>query len=268
MSFAPGVIEELARLDFTSVRELQGAMNRLVAQQSLDGTLTPAQVRAVLGVGGAAEPSQPEPEPAPSLFGAPAADEFFSFVDQHRHRGRGADRAVEGARRRDGRVLDGRGLSHRGARAADGRASGAAELRGAAARLRPRGGAAPPARGEGLDGGSVARRQRAVSRSRAAAAKRRRSSSSALTGAVPPQGPQAGVRARDVRGERVEPDGGARRRRGDRRAGPALQPAVHRRPERHGQDAPAERDRQRARAPRRRHDRASRASARSSSSTS
>src|SRR4051812_36699735 len=52
VSFAPGVIEELARLDFSSVRELQGAMNRLVAQQSLDGTLTPAQVRAVLGVDG------------------------------------------------------------------------------------------------------------------------------------------------------------------------------------------------------------------------
>src|SRR5438105_4007902 len=31
VSFAAGVIEELARLDFTSVRELTGAMNRLVA---------------------------------------------------------------------------------------------------------------------------------------------------------------------------------------------------------------------------------------------
>src|SRR3982750_2492088 len=85
VSFAPGVIEELARLDFSSVRELQGAMNRLVAQQSLDGTLTPAQVRAVLRVGGdAPEPEpmpEPEPEPASSMFGgSPAADEFFSFV--------------------------------------------------------------------------------------------------------------------------------------------------------------------------------------------
>src|SRR3982751_708806 len=73
VSFAPGVIEELARLDFSSVRELQGAMNRLVAQQSLDGTLTPAQVRAVLRVGGdAPEPEpmpEPEPEPASSMFG-------------------------------------------------------------------------------------------------------------------------------------------------------------------------------------------------------
>jgi chromosomal replication initiator protein len=71
VSFAAGVIEELARLDYTSVRELQGAMNRLSAQQALDGTLTPAQVRSVLGVSGdAAAPAEP----------APAADEFFSFV--------------------------------------------------------------------------------------------------------------------------------------------------------------------------------------------
>src|SRR6476620_6745739 len=83
VSFAPGVIEELARLDFTSVRELQGAMNRLVAQQSLDGTLTPAQVRAVLGVDGPVdEPAAaPEPEaPVSSLFAGGGGDEFFSFV--------------------------------------------------------------------------------------------------------------------------------------------------------------------------------------------
>ena len=83
VSFAPGVIEELARLDFTSVRELQGAMGRLIAQQSLDGTLTPAQVRAVLGVDGVVEEPAPAPEPeAPvsSLFGGGGGDEFFSFV--------------------------------------------------------------------------------------------------------------------------------------------------------------------------------------------
>jgi chromosomal replication initiator protein len=69
VSFAPGVIEELARLDFTSVRELQGAMHKLSAQQSLDGTLTPGQVRQVLGVEEAAMTEAPAP-----------ADEFFSFV--------------------------------------------------------------------------------------------------------------------------------------------------------------------------------------------
>ena len=77
VSFAPGVIEELARLDFTSVRELQGAMNRLVAHQSLDGTLTPAQVRSVLGVE-TAPAREPASDPAP-VAAAPAG-EFFSFV--------------------------------------------------------------------------------------------------------------------------------------------------------------------------------------------
>ena len=83
VSFAPGVIEELARLDFSSVRELQGAMNRLVAQQSLDGTLTPAQVRSVLGVPTEREApheSERAPDPEPASAAAPAADEFFSFV--------------------------------------------------------------------------------------------------------------------------------------------------------------------------------------------
>src|SRR3954465_7666725 len=70
VSFAPGVIEELARLDYTSVRELQGAMNRLVAQQSLDGTLTPGQIRQVLGI---------EESATVAATTAPA-DEFFSFV--------------------------------------------------------------------------------------------------------------------------------------------------------------------------------------------
>ena len=70
VSFAPGVIEELARLDFTSVRELQGAMHKLSAHQSLDGTLTPGQIRQVLGI-----------EESTSAAAATApADEFFSFV--------------------------------------------------------------------------------------------------------------------------------------------------------------------------------------------
>jgi chromosomal replication initiator protein DnaA len=68
-SFAPGVIEELARLEYSSVRELQGALNRLVAQQTLDGTLTPSQVGALVGA----------PDPAPAQSGS-ARDEFFSFL--------------------------------------------------------------------------------------------------------------------------------------------------------------------------------------------
>src|SRR5919112_3027577 len=80
ISFAPGVIEELARVEFANVRDLQGAMNRLVAQQSVDGTLTPAQVRSVLGVESviAAVTKAPEPDPAPAAM--PAIDEFSSFL--------------------------------------------------------------------------------------------------------------------------------------------------------------------------------------------
>ncbi len=76
ISFAPGVIEELARGEFANVRELQGAMNRLSAHQSLDGTLTPAQVRGIIGVteGPAAPP------PAPAAADAGSRDEFFSFL--------------------------------------------------------------------------------------------------------------------------------------------------------------------------------------------
>jgi chromosomal replication initiator protein DnaA len=71
VTFEPGVIEELARVEFSNVRELQGALNRLVAAQVTDGTLTPAQVTALVGA----------PGPAPA--GSPTAakqDEFFSFL--------------------------------------------------------------------------------------------------------------------------------------------------------------------------------------------
>ncbi len=48
--FEQGVLEAVARIAFGNVRELQGALNRLVACQSLTGTLvTPASVRALLG---------------------------------------------------------------------------------------------------------------------------------------------------------------------------------------------------------------------------
>lgn len=48
--FEQGVLEAVARIAFGNVRELQGALNRLVACQSLTGTLvTPASVHALLG---------------------------------------------------------------------------------------------------------------------------------------------------------------------------------------------------------------------------
>lgn len=69
--FAPGVIEELARVEFANVRELQGAMNRLSAHQSLDGTLTPAQVRDIVGI--------PRPAPPPARTSI-ETDEFLGFL--------------------------------------------------------------------------------------------------------------------------------------------------------------------------------------------
>jgi chromosomal replication initiator protein DnaA len=48
--FEQGVLEAVARIAFGNVRELQGALNRLVACQSLTGTLvTPSSVSALLG---------------------------------------------------------------------------------------------------------------------------------------------------------------------------------------------------------------------------
>jgi chromosomal replication initiator protein len=48
--FWPGVIEELGRLEFKNVRELQGALNRLIAFQTLGGEqIKPEDVLTVLG---------------------------------------------------------------------------------------------------------------------------------------------------------------------------------------------------------------------------
>ena len=48
--FNPGVIDEVGRVEFKNVRELQGALNRLIAFQALDeGELTAEKVASVLG---------------------------------------------------------------------------------------------------------------------------------------------------------------------------------------------------------------------------
>ncbi|HEY2895932.1 MAG TPA: chromosomal replication initiator protein DnaA, partial [Gemmatimonadaceae bacterium] len=48
--FEAGVLDEVARVDFTNVRELQGALNRLVACQTLDEVpVTARSVRELLG---------------------------------------------------------------------------------------------------------------------------------------------------------------------------------------------------------------------------
>ena len=68
-----GVAEELARIEFENVRELQGALNRLIAHQALgEGQVEAAQVRSLLGIGGARSPT-------PRLLDAQRG-EFASFL--------------------------------------------------------------------------------------------------------------------------------------------------------------------------------------------
>ena len=50
VTFAPGVVEEVARVVFANVREMQGAINRLIAFQTLgEGDVTVESIRGLLG---------------------------------------------------------------------------------------------------------------------------------------------------------------------------------------------------------------------------
>jgi chromosomal replication initiator protein len=78
---ADGVVEELARYEFSNVRELQGSLNRLIAHQSLgDGLLGAAQVAAVLGL--SPEMAVVPPSPVESEPAVTRRLEFESFVDE------------------------------------------------------------------------------------------------------------------------------------------------------------------------------------------
>jgi len=76
VKFWPGVVEELGRLEFRNVRELQGALNRLIAFQTLGGEqIKPEDVLTVLG-------DLPEAKAAATQqpAGAPKPNEFQSFL--------------------------------------------------------------------------------------------------------------------------------------------------------------------------------------------
>ena len=75
VKFWPGVIEELGRLEFRNVRELQGALNRLIAFQTLGGEqIKPEDVLTVLG-------DLPEAKSASrDQASAPKVNEFQSFL--------------------------------------------------------------------------------------------------------------------------------------------------------------------------------------------
>jgi len=77
--FQNGVVEELARMEFTNVRELQGALNKLIATQTLGGDqVRPEHVRAMFGLA-AAPPKAPPPRRASRAMSRPNLD-FQSFV--------------------------------------------------------------------------------------------------------------------------------------------------------------------------------------------
>ncbi|MFL5612312.1 MAG: DnaA ATPase domain-containing protein [Gemmatimonadaceae bacterium] len=76
VKFWPGVIEELGRLEFRNVRELQGALNRLIAFQTLGGEqIKPEDVLTVLGDLPEAKTAAQRQSP-----GAPKPNEFESFL--------------------------------------------------------------------------------------------------------------------------------------------------------------------------------------------
>ena len=64
VEFAAGVVEEVARVGFANVREMQGAINRLIAFQTLgEGDVTVASIRGLLGDrGNGAGPSRLTPK--------------------------------------------------------------------------------------------------------------------------------------------------------------------------------------------------------------
>ena len=90
-SFADGVLEAVAGIDIDNVRELLGALNRLIAFQAVsERPIDPVTAREVVGgraapaaeLNGAGPPSSvPDPVPAAQMP-APAGDEFSDFLSE------------------------------------------------------------------------------------------------------------------------------------------------------------------------------------------
>ncbi len=78
-NFTPGVLEAVAKIEFPNVRELMGALNRLIAFQAVnDAPINEQTARKVLGV-----PTAASPTAAPSAAASPATaspDEFAQFL--------------------------------------------------------------------------------------------------------------------------------------------------------------------------------------------
>jgi chromosomal replication initiator protein len=78
-SFQPGVLETVAQVEFPNVRELMGALNRLIAFQAVnDAPINEEAVRKVLGI--PSTDSAAASSAAASPAAASAADEFSQFL--------------------------------------------------------------------------------------------------------------------------------------------------------------------------------------------
>ena len=76
-SFQPGVLETVAGAEFTNVRELMGALNRLVAYQAVnEAPINAEAAKHVLGLDKAEAPATP----AEQKVGGGGGDEFTSFL--------------------------------------------------------------------------------------------------------------------------------------------------------------------------------------------
>src|SRR5437879_1111439 len=79
-SFQPGVLETVARLEYPNVRELMGALNRLIAFQAVnDMPINEEAARKVLGIPGTGDEGRGKGAPPPATP-ASSGDEFSQFL--------------------------------------------------------------------------------------------------------------------------------------------------------------------------------------------
>ena len=80
-NFQPGVLETVARVEYPNVRELMGALNRLVAFQAVNDTpINEEAVRKVLGIPGKGDEGGGTSAPVPEPAAKPGGDEFSQFL--------------------------------------------------------------------------------------------------------------------------------------------------------------------------------------------
>ena len=80
--FQPGVLETVAKVEYPNVRELMGALNRLIAFQAVnDMPLNEENVRKMLGIPGTGEEGRGKgAPPRPAATPASSGDEFSQFL--------------------------------------------------------------------------------------------------------------------------------------------------------------------------------------------